>query len=81
MSELLLDWRVNADLQPCLVFSFELDDTVNEREQGIIRALLNIAARMELGTSLSDKDIACLDKLSSEPFDAETLRLAVAPVS
>jgi len=81
MSGLLLGWGVDADLESCPVFSLELHDTVNKRKERVIRALLDIAARMKLGPPLPDEDIACLDKLAPEPLYAETLGLTIASVS
>jgi hypothetical protein len=73
VSELLLSRGVDAHLQSCPVFSFELNNAVDQRKQRVIRTLLDIAAGMEFGPSLPDKDVAGFYKLASEPFYAETL--------
>ena len=55
---LLLD-SVNADFLAILAHSLELDVAVDESEEGVVRTLADIVAGMDVGSALSDKDIAC----------------------
>jgi hypothetical protein len=70
---LLLHGWVDAYLQPGLVFSLKRDNTINKREQGVIRSFLHIRAGMKLRASLPYQNIPSLNKLPSKPLYSESL--------
>ena len=76
---LLLD-SVNADFLAILAHSLELDVAVDESEEGVIRTLADIVAGMDVGSALSDKDIACENELTVASLDAESLGLRITAV-
>ncbi len=49
-------------------------------KKGVIAALTHSGARMELGPSLSDENLAGVYPLSAEALDAETFGVAFPPV-
>lgn len=76
---LLLD-SVNADFLAILAHSLELDVAVDESEEGVIRTLADVVAGMNVGSALSDKDIACENELTVASLDAESLGLGITAV-
>ena len=59
----------------------ELDLAVNQGEQGPVATDTHILARMKLGAALPDDDAAGGDGLGAESLDAQTLGIAIAPVT
>jgi hypothetical protein len=53
----------------------------DQREQCVIAAAADPVARVEVGTTLPDDDLACVDQLTAKPFDAEPLRIGVSTIS
>lgn len=50
-------------------------------KNGKIVSNANICSGMEFGTNLADYDIACLDKFTGVPFNAQHFWLGIASVS
>src|SRR3569832_1908703 len=59
----------------------ELHDAVGQREQGMVAADADVAARMEVRAALTDQDITRRHLLITEALDAEALRVGVASVT
>src|SRR6478672_4894281 len=59
----------------------ELDLAVDQREQGVVAAKADAHARMELGATLADDDVAGFDRLATIDLHAEVLRVGVATVA
>lgn len=76
---LLLD-SVNAYFLAILAHSLELDVAVDESKEGVVRTLADIVAGMDVGSALSDKDIACENELTVASLDAESLGLRITAV-
>ena len=76
---LLLD-SVNADFLAILAHSLELDIAVDESEEGVIRTLADIVAGMDVGSALSDTDIACENELTVGALGTKALGVGVAAV-
>lgn len=60
---LLCDFFVNRDLLAVLVHALKLHGAVDQSKQGVVLALAHIGAGVNLGSALSDKDVAGQDKL------------------
>src|SRR3954447_24049009 len=58
----------------------ELDGTADEREQRVVTAAADAAARVEVGATLADDDLAGVDDLAAVALDAEALGVGVAAV-
>jgi hypothetical protein len=52
-----------------------------QREQGVVAATADTVTWVEVGTALSHDDLAGVDQLAAEPFDAEPLRIGVPTIS
>jgi hypothetical protein len=50
-------------------------------EQRVIAAAADTVAWVEVRTALPDDDLAGVDQLAAEPFDAEPLRIRVPTIS
>src|SRR5690606_27897590 len=59
----------------------ELHLAVGQREQGVVAAKADVDARMELGATLADDDVAGLDGLATIDLDAQHLRVGIATVA
>ena len=68
---LLCDFFVNRDHLAVLVLALELHSAVDEGEQGVILPLAHVVAGVDLGSALSDKDVAGQDKLSVGSFGSQ----------
>ena len=77
---LLGELLINGDFLAFLAQAFELNGTVNKCEQGIILALADIGAGMNLRTALANENVPCQNELTIRTLGAETLGLAVAAV-
>ena len=71
--QLLSDLFVYRDLFAVLAQAFKLYFAINEGKQGIVFPFTNISTRMDLRSTLSDKDVSGKDKLSVSPFGSKTL--------
>ena len=80
MFALLSDFFVNRDHLAVLAHALELHFAVDEGEQSVVLPLAHVVAGVDLGSALSDKDVAGQDKLSVGSFGSEALGLAVAAV-
>jgi hypothetical protein len=59
----------------------EFDLAGAEREQGVVATTTNALTGVEVGATLADEDLACVDLLAAEPLHAEALRVRVATVT
>jgi len=48
----------------------ELDTAFDQGEQGVILAATNTGTGVEVGATLADDDLACIDGLTAEALDA-----------
>ena len=71
-------WRDDADAPAA---DIELDDAIGQREEGVVAAYADVAARVELRAALADDDTAGADGLPPVRFDAETLRIRIPAVA
>src|SRR5207244_11482099 len=61
--------------------ALEANDTVDLGEERVVGAAADVEAGLEPRAALADEDAAAADELSSEPLDAEHLRIGVAAVA
>ena len=71
-------WRDDADASAT---DIELDDAIGKREEGVVAAYADVAARVELCAALADDDAAGADGLPPVRFDAEPLRIRIPAVA
>ena len=65
--------RLNDDGAALVLASYgELHRAVDQREQGVILAHADVVARVELGTTLANDDVASLDQLTAVALDAKS---------
>lgn len=64
---------VNADLFAVFAEAFKLNLAVDESEKGVVGTLANVVARMNVGTALLNKDVACKNELTVCTLNAESL--------
>src|SRR5438105_1464688 len=77
---ILLRW-INADEAPTPPAILELDDRGDDSEERVILAASHIMPGLELRPALPHEDRTASDELATEAFDAEPLRIRVAPVA
>ena len=72
-----------VDAHPLSGFSdpFKLDKTVRQGEQRIVTTDTDIGARVHFCAALPDNNAPRKHLLTSKALDAQSLRIAVAPVS
>src|SRR5699024_6541114 len=58
----------------------ELHGPADQREQGVVTPATDPVAGMEVGATLTDDDLAGVDRLATEALDAEALCVRVATV-
>ena len=71
---------VNANALLTANHDLKLNLTLDEGVQSVVRADSDVSAGMDLGASLSNDDAACLNSLTTELLNAETLGLTVTAV-
>jgi hypothetical protein len=59
----------------------EFDDSRNHREERIVRTAPDVKPRLELGASLTNENLAAVDRLSAEPLNSESLGIGIPSVS
>ena len=59
----------------------ELDSAGGQCEQGVVAATAYAGARVEVGATLADDDLACGNYLAAEALDAEVLGVRVTTVA
>src|SRR6478609_3038961 len=59
----------------------ELNGARGQCEQGVVAATANAGARVEVGATLADDDLACGNYLAAEALDAEVLSVGVTTVA
>ena len=79
MSALLIG--IYGDLLAVSTHALKLDDTVDQREQGIILAATDVVARMDLRAVLAENNVAGLDVFAAELFAAKPLAIRIPAVS
>src|SRR5690606_14575859 len=62
-------------------FRAELNRACGESEQGVVTAAADVHTGVELGSTLTDEDLARLHGLTAEPLHAEVLRVGVTAVA
>ena len=70
----------NADALLVACDTVELDDTVDQCEQGVILADTDTGTGMNVGTSLSDDNVASDNRLTVSLLDTKSLRIGVTAV-
>ena len=77
--EILLS-LVDGDLLAVPAHALKADSAADLGEQGIVAALANVDAGMDMGAALADQDAASQDPLPVGPLGAKALGVAVAAV-
>jgi hypothetical protein len=72
--------RIDADAFPILAEVFICYDAVYLGKKSIIATTTYISARMDFGSQLTNKDVACLHHLSAKALDSAPLSPTVATV-
>ena len=80
MELLLSDLLIDRDLLAVLAEMLETNGAVYESEEGIILALADVGARMDLGSALTNENVAGENELTVSTLRAETLGLGIAAV-
>jgi len=80
LSSQLLSDLVHGDLLAVLAHALELHSAVNLGEQGIVAALANIVAGMDVSAALTNQHVAGQNELTIGALDAQTLGLGVTAV-
>ena len=62
-------------------FTVEKHDTIRQCKEGVVRAHAYVIARMELGSHLTNEDVAGLHRFATKPLHAPPLRVGVATVA
>ena len=70
----------NADALLVACDAVELDNTVDQCEQGVILTDTDTCTGMNVGTSLSDDNVACDNRLTGSLLDTKSLRIGVTAV-
>ena len=78
---LLLFDRVDADLFAVFAHALEPDGTVDQSEESVVRTFTDVVAGMDVGTTLSDKDVTCQDELTVGAFYAKSFGFGIATIS
>src|SRR5690606_361760 len=71
---------VDRDELPRAAAPLETHHAIDQREQRVILPAAHVLARVELGSTLPDQDVAGKDVLPAEALHAEPLRVRVAAV-
>src|SRR3954447_26208813 len=61
--------------------SAEPDGPADQREQCVVTTTADAVTGVKVGPALADDDLAGVDRLATEPLDAESLRVGVAAVT
>src|SRR5579862_2884993 len=73
--------HVHADEFAAKLAVVEHDAAVDEREQGVILADADVAARIEFGPALADEDVAADHGFAAELLHAEALACGITAVT
>lgn len=76
----LFTYRINADLSLISTETFESNSAFCDCKERIVLANLNVQARMEMGASLANDDVARFSDLTCVHFGSQALRIGVAAV-
>ena len=76
----LFTYRINADLSLISAETFESNSAFCDCKERIVLANLNVQARMEMGASLANDDVARFSDLTCVHFGSQALRIGVAAV-
>ncbi len=74
-------YRVNADLLLVSALALETDNAVYQREEGIILALANVLARMDVGAALANENVAGEGELAVGTLGSKALGLGITAVA
>ena len=80
INALLLLHRIDRSLFAVSAESFKAKDTVACRKECVVAALAYVCAGMDLCTSLTNKHVACENKLTVSSLDAKTLGFGISAV-
>src|SRR6185503_1862895 len=72
---------IHADEFARAPFVFKLHEAVNHCKQGVVLAAADVLTRLPFRAALARENIATQHALAAELFQAEPLRVRVAPVS
>lgn len=72
--------RINGDLLAVSAQSLKSYDTVSQCEQSIVRTTAYVLARMDVGASLANEDVARYDLLAVGSLGAKALGLGITAV-
>ena len=64
-----------------LIAAGVLDNAGDQSEQGVVLATADVLAGVEVGTTLTNKNLASIHGLASKTLATESLRMRVAPVA
>ena len=67
----------DGDLLAVLAQALKLDSAALHGEQGVVAALADIDAGVDMGAPLADQDVAGQDELTVTPLHAQTLGLGI----
>ena len=70
---MLLIELVDGDLFAVLAVALEADGAVHQGEQGVVLALADVGAGVDLGAALTDEDVAGEDELPIGPLDRKSV--------
>src|ERR1700722_5978113 len=73
--------RLHRYVNPASALGAELDASVHQREQRVVLAEADIAARMPLGAALARQDVAGYHAFAAEGLDPEALAVGIAAVA
>src|SRR5699024_1287384 len=71
----------DGNLLAILAQALELDGAVLQSEQGVVAALADVDAGMDVGAPLANQDVAGQNELTVGTLDAQTLGLGVTAVT
>ncbi|CAH2600233.1 protein of unknown function [Rhodovastum atsumiense] len=73
--------RRHRDMHAVVGLALEGDVAVDQREDGVVAAEADIAARLPAGAALAEDDVACHHRLATGLLEAEAPAFRIAPVA
>jgi hypothetical protein len=74
-------FRFRRDDADTSATDIKLHDAIDQREESVVAAYADVAARVELCAALADDDATGADGLTAVRFDAQPLRIRVSSVA
>ena len=71
---------INADFFAVTSYAFKFDFSVNQSEKGIIAADTNVFTGMDVGSALTNENVASQNSLSIGTFYAQSIGLGITAV-